>query len=163
MVKYQPFCYKLVDHEIKKKISSFNMIRLHLQEKIILEMFMAAPTEYFTVKSEQEMDLASVIAMNFMKVLFIFLRLEQRSRPLESQNPPLVTLASIVPIWQQTVPKLERCSRRGKNFFQGGRLQYLPLFSTIVALGLGGAAPCPPFIVAALAKNRFRNLNILTS
>ena len=75
------------------------MIRLHLQEKIILEMFMAAPTEYFTVKSEQEMDLASVIAMNFMKVLFIFLRLEQRSRPLESQNPPLVTLASIVPIW----------------------------------------------------------------
>ena len=29
-------------------------------------MFIAAPTEYFTVKSEQEMDLAWVIAMNFM-------------------------------------------------------------------------------------------------
>ena len=29
-------------------------------------MFTAAPTENFTVKSEQEMNLASVIAMNFM-------------------------------------------------------------------------------------------------
>ena len=42
MVKYQPFCYKLVDHEIKK-ITSFNLIRLHLQKKIILEMFVATP------------------------------------------------------------------------------------------------------------------------
>ena len=56
MVKYQPFCYNLVVHEIKK-ITSFNLTRLHLQKKIILEMFIASPTEYFTVKSEQEMDI----------------------------------------------------------------------------------------------------------
>ena len=42
MVKYQPFYYKLVDHEIKK-ITSLYLIRLHLQKKIILEMFIAAP------------------------------------------------------------------------------------------------------------------------
>ena len=65
MVKYQPYYYKLVDHDIKP-ITSFNLIRLHLQEKIILEMFIAAPTEYFIVKSEQEMDLASAFAPNFM-------------------------------------------------------------------------------------------------
>ena len=35
-----------------------------------------------------------------------------------------------------TMPQLERCSR-GKIFFQKGRLQCLPLFSPIVALGLG--------------------------
>ena len=29
-------------------------------------MFVAAPTEYFIVKSEQEMDLASAIAMTFI-------------------------------------------------------------------------------------------------
>ena len=37
MVKYQPFYYKLVDHEVKK-ITSFKLIRLHLQKKIILEI-----------------------------------------------------------------------------------------------------------------------------
>ena len=46
MVKYQPICYKLVDHEIKK-ITIFNLIRLHLQKKIILEMFIAAPHRVF--------------------------------------------------------------------------------------------------------------------
>ena len=45
MVKYQPFYYKLVDHEIKK-ITSLNLIRPHFQKKIILEMFIAVPTEY---------------------------------------------------------------------------------------------------------------------
>ena len=65
MVKYQPFYYKLVDHEIKK-ITCFNLIRLHLQKKISLEMFIVAPTKHFTVKSEQEMDLALVVAMNFI-------------------------------------------------------------------------------------------------
>ena len=29
-------------------------------------MFIAAPAEYFTGKAEQEMDLASVIAMSFI-------------------------------------------------------------------------------------------------
>ena len=43
MVKYQPFRYKLVDHEIKK-ITRFNLIRLPFQKKIILEMFIAAPS-----------------------------------------------------------------------------------------------------------------------
>ena len=61
--KYQPFHYKLVNHKIKK-ITSFNLIGLHLQKKIILEMFI--PTEYFRVKSGQEIDLARVIAMSFM-------------------------------------------------------------------------------------------------
>ena len=42
MVKYQLFCYKLVDHEIKK-ITSFNLIRLHYKKEIILEMFITAP------------------------------------------------------------------------------------------------------------------------
>ena len=65
MVKYQRFYYKLLDHEIKN-ITSFNLIRLLLQKKMILEMFITAPTEYFAAKSEQEMDLASVIAMKFM-------------------------------------------------------------------------------------------------
>ena len=51
MVKYHPFYYKLVHHEIKK-VTSFNAIRLHLQKKIILEILIAAPTEYFTAKSE---------------------------------------------------------------------------------------------------------------
>ena len=35
-----------------KKITSFNLIRLHLQKKIILEMFITVPTKYSTVKSE---------------------------------------------------------------------------------------------------------------
>ena len=65
MVKYWPFYNKLIDHKLKN-IISFNLIRLHLQKKIILELYIAVPTKYFTVKSEQEMDLASVIAMNFM-------------------------------------------------------------------------------------------------
>ena len=65
MIKFQPFYDKLVDHKIKK-ITSCNLIRLHLQKKVILEMFIAAPTEYFPAKFEQEMDLALVIAMNFM-------------------------------------------------------------------------------------------------
>ena len=47
-------------------------------------MFITAPTEYFTVKSEQEMDLVSVIAMNFMlEVFLIFLQFEQWAGPLE--------------------------------------------------------------------------------
>ena len=49
-----------------KKNTSFSLIRQHLQKKVILEMFIAAPAEYFTAKSDQEMDLASVIAMTFM-------------------------------------------------------------------------------------------------
>ena len=45
--------------------------------------------------------------------------------------------------------------------FRGG-LQYLPLFSTIVALCLGGRRPLAlPFVVAALACNKVRNLNVL--
>ena len=48
MVKYQPYYFKLVDHEIKP-ITSFNLIRLHLQKTILLEMFIAAPTECFVV------------------------------------------------------------------------------------------------------------------
>ena len=40
--KISAFCYKLVDHEIKKS-TIFNMIRLHLQKKIIMEMFKAVP------------------------------------------------------------------------------------------------------------------------
>ena len=65
MVKYQPFDYKLVNHKIKI-ITSVSLIRLHLQKKIILQMFIPTPTEYFTIKFGQEMDLASVITMNFM-------------------------------------------------------------------------------------------------
>ena len=65
MIKYQPFYFKLVDHEIQK-ITSFKLIRLHLQTKIVLELLIGALAGYFTVKSEQEMDLASAIAMNFM-------------------------------------------------------------------------------------------------
>ena len=65
MVKYQPFDYKLVNHKIKI-ITSFNLIRRHLQKKIILEMFIPTPTEYFAIKFGQEMDLAQVIMMNFM-------------------------------------------------------------------------------------------------
>ena len=63
--KYHPFYYKLVNHKIKK-ITSFNLIRLHLQKQIIFEMFIPTPTEDFTVKSGQEMDLAPVNAMNFL-------------------------------------------------------------------------------------------------
>ena len=95
MVKYQPFYYKLVDHEIKKN-TSFNLICLHLQKKIILEIFIAAPTEYFTVKSEQEMDLASVSAMNFMCLKLLYF--SSLSRGPDPLNPSLVTPASIVPI-----------------------------------------------------------------
>ena len=75
----------MVNHKIKK-ITSFSLIRLHLQAKIILEMFIPIPTEYFTVKSGQEMDLASVISMNFyvLEDFLTFVRFEQgRSRPLE--------------------------------------------------------------------------------
>ena len=75
--KYQPFHYKLVNHKIKK-ITSFNLIGLHLQKKIILEMFIPTPTEYFRVKSGQEIDLAPVIAMNYvLEGFLIFLRFEQ--------------------------------------------------------------------------------------
>ena len=49
------------------------------------------PTECFTVKSELEMDLAPVIAMNF-----IFLRFEQGGP--DPLNLPLVMPASIAPI-----------------------------------------------------------------
>ena len=112
MVKYQPFCYKLVVHEIKK-ITSFNLIRLHLQKKIILEMFVATPHRVILLFSEQEMDLASVFAMNFMKVFFLFLLLEQGSRPLESHNPSLTTPTSIVPIRAAN-------SAATRALFQGG-------------------------------------------
>ena len=44
--KISTFCYKLVDHEIKK-ITIFNLIRLHLQKKINMEMFIAAPSRVF--------------------------------------------------------------------------------------------------------------------
>ena len=41
------------------------------------------------------------------------------------------------------MPQLERCSRGGgQKFFLGGRLQDLPLFSTVVALCLGGGEIC---------------------
>ena len=50
----------------------------------------------------------------------------------------------------------------GKNFFLVGRLQHLPLFSTIVGLGLGRRRPPWPLpVVAALATNEVRNLNVL--
>ena len=49
-----------------KKNTTFNLICLHSQKKIILETFIPTPTEYVTVKSGQEMDLAPVIAMNCM-------------------------------------------------------------------------------------------------
>ena len=65
MAKYQPFYYKLINHKIKK-ITSFILIRLHLQTTTILEMMILTTTEYFTVKSGQEMGHAPVIAMNFM-------------------------------------------------------------------------------------------------
>ena len=104
MVKYHPFYYKLLDHEIKNN-ASFNLICLHLQKKVILEMFIAAPTEYFTVKSEQEMDLASVIATNFMCYKF-FLYFSGWGRGRDPLNPSLVTPASIVPI-RVTQTKIE--------------------------------------------------------
>ena len=65
MIKYQSYYYKLVDHKIKP-ITSFHLIGLHLQKKIILEMFITASTEYCIVKSVQEMDLASDFAMKSM-------------------------------------------------------------------------------------------------
>ena len=49
-------------------MTNFNLIRLHFQKKVILEMFMPPSplrptlTEYFTVKSGEKMDFASVIA-----------------------------------------------------------------------------------------------------
>ena len=50
-----------------KNITSFNLIHLQNQKKkIIMEMFIPTPTEYFTVKSGQEMDLIPVIAVNFV-------------------------------------------------------------------------------------------------
>ena len=56
-----------------KKITNFKLICLHLQNKIILKkMFISTtshisiPNEYFAIRSGQEMDLAPVIAMNFM-------------------------------------------------------------------------------------------------
>ena len=44
-----------------------------MYKKIILEMFNAASTEYFFVKSEQEMDLAPVGAMNIMCLKLFFI------------------------------------------------------------------------------------------
>ena len=80
-----------------KKITSFNLIRLRLQKQISLEMFIPASTEYFIVKSEKEMDLASAIAMNFVCKKF-FLYFSGLNRVLDPLNPSLVTPASIVPI-----------------------------------------------------------------
>ena len=65
MVKFQPF-YCKINH---KKIQCFNLIRLQLKKKIIVEMFILPfhphPPEYFTVKWTK-MDLVPVIALNFM-------------------------------------------------------------------------------------------------
>ena len=72
MAKFKSFYNKLVNLKTKK-ITTFKLIRLHLQNKIILEkMFIpntsqhSHPSEYFIVKSGQEIGLAPVIAMNFM-------------------------------------------------------------------------------------------------
>ena len=65
MIKYHLFYYKLVNHKIKK-ITSFNLFRVHLQKKMILQMFIPTHTEYFTVKFRQERYLTLVIATNFM-------------------------------------------------------------------------------------------------
>ena len=101
---------------------------------------MTVSHRYFTVKSELEMEIASVIAMDFIKVFLLFLRLEQGSGPLESQNPPLVTPSSVVPITATN-------SAETRALFYGGQncLQHLPLFSTIVVWVWGGAAPPSPF------------------
>ena len=95
--------------------------------------------------------------MNFMKVFLIFLWLEQGSRSLESQIPSLGFQLGL-----QTLPQLEHCSRGRQIFLSGGALK-IPLFSTTVALCLGGTTPLPPppFVVAALASNKVRNLNVL--
>ena len=58
-------------------------------------MFIPNPTEYFSVKSGQEMDLDPVIAVNFMCSKFFFYFSALRRGP-DSQNPPLVTPALIV-------------------------------------------------------------------
>ena len=53
-----------------KKNTSFSLICLY-QKKVILEMFIppiSTLTEYFTVKSGQDMDLAPVLARNFFCV-----------------------------------------------------------------------------------------------
>ena len=70
MIKFEPFYYKLVNHKIKK-ITGFNLICLHLQKKDSFVDVHPTPTEYFTVKSGQEIDLDPVIAMNFMCFSFI--------------------------------------------------------------------------------------------
>ena len=66
MVRYQPSYCKLINHEIEKKLQVYPDLSAFTKKQIILEMFIAASTKYFTVKSEEEMDLASVTAMNFM-------------------------------------------------------------------------------------------------
>ena len=78
-------------------------MRLHLQNKIILKkMFISTSshisirTEYFAVRSGLEMDLAPVIAMNFMCYKF-FLYQSGLSRGQDHLVLPLVTSASIVP------------------------------------------------------------------
>ena len=119
------------------------------------------PTEYFAVKSEQEMDLVSVIAMNFMKVFLIFLRLEQGSRPLESQNPSLVTPASIVPI------RSTNCAGKqsvvlgvAKISFRGG----LTIITTIFyqcRFGFGGASPPLAPLCSCGSGYKVRNLNVV--
>ena len=69
-------------------------------------MFILNPTEYFTVKSGQEIDLAPVIAVNFMCLKFFFYFSGLR-KGLDSYNSPLVTPASIV---------LTRATNKARNF-----------------------------------------------
>ena len=47
-------------------------------------MFMAVSHRYFTVKYELEMDFASVIAMDFMKVFLLFLRILNLNKPKQN-------------------------------------------------------------------------------
>ena len=72
-------------------------MRLHLQKKIIFEVFILTHTGYFTVKPGQKIYLAPVIAMNFVcQKFFLYFSNLSRGGP-DLLNPPLVTPAPIVP------------------------------------------------------------------
>ena len=94
MEKFPPFYYKLVNNKLKKSQVLTYFICIY-KKKIILEMFISTLTEYFTVKSGQEVALAPVIAVNFMCLKF-FLYFCCLSWGSDSWNLPLVTPASIV-------------------------------------------------------------------
>ena len=104
-------------------------------------MFVAVSHWYFTVKSELDMDLALVIAMDFMKVFLLFLRLEQGSGPLESQNPPLVTPSSIVPIKATNSAETKALFYGGQKFLSGGALRILTTIFYYCHFGFGEALP----------------------